>query len=173
MVKKLVLVLLAFVMVASFGACKKESETPITDTSQGVPAGHPGAGDEGAGIVPEVRETVVPDEVKGKWTGVKISIEDKKKNTSSDVVVKLGDTYSIPDSNIKIQVGDFLPDFKMAPGVYTSVSNEANNPAVHVVVKQGEEELFNNWIYSKFPAIHPFMHEQYGITLKEGIPAKG
>jgi hypothetical protein len=169
---KIFAVALVFAMVFSFAACKKESEAPLTKpgTTGEVPAGHPGS--EGGVFVPEVKETVVPDSVKDAWKGVKLSIEDKQASTTNDVVVDLGSNYAIPDTNLKIQVGDFLPDFKMAEGVVTSASNDLNNPAVHVVVMEGDKEIFNNWLYEKFPAIHPFMHERFGITLKEAI-AKG
>jgi hypothetical protein len=66
-------------------------------------------------------------------------------------------------------VNEFLPDFIMDGLTITSKSEETNNPAVSVVVTEGGNEIFTGWLYSKFPAIHPFQHDQYGITLKEPI----
>jgi hypothetical protein len=40
---------------------------------------------------------------------------------------------------------------------------------VRIIVFEGEEEIFKGWLYSKFPAIHPFQHERYGLLLKEGV----
>ncbi|NIP51678.1 MAG: DUF2155 domain-containing protein [Phycisphaerae bacterium] len=169
MKKSILAVLLALVVAVSFGACKQDTEAPITKPGEGMPAGHPAPGGEGGIVVPEIKETVVPEDVKATWSGVKLAIEDKESNSTSEVVVNLGETYTIPGSEVNIQVENFLPDFKMSEGVYTSMSNEPNNPAAKIVVTEGESEVFNSWLYSKFPAIHPMMHERFGVTLVEGV----
>ncbi|HDZ88696.1 MAG TPA: DUF2155 domain-containing protein, partial [Nitrospirae bacterium] len=40
---------------------------------------------------------------------------------------------------------------------------------VHVTVLDGGREIFKGWLYSKFPTIHPFQHDKYGLTLKEAV----
>ncbi len=161
MVKKYLALLALAALVVSLGACKKKEEKPITPATPGavpglmMPAGEP--------------QIVVPDTVKGQWSAVVITVEDKTANTTEDVTVKLNSTHTIKGSNIKVEVGDFLPDFKMDGITITSTSNEMNNPAVRVVVFEGETEIFKGWLYSKFPAIHPFQHEKYGLLLKKGV----
>jgi hypothetical protein len=157
--------LLALVALGvTLAACPKgEEEAPITQQTSPheaapsimMPAGEP--------------SVVVPDNVKGQWTAVVITIEDKTTGTSEDVKIAVNSAHTIKDSDVKIEVGDFLPDFKMDGVTITSSSNEPNNPAVRVVVYEGEEEVFKGWLYSKFPAIHPFQHERYGLLLKEGV----
>jgi hypothetical protein len=161
MTRKYVALLALVALLFTLGACKKKDETPITgaphETAPTImmPAGEP--------------QVVVPDTVKDKWNAVVITIEDKTANTSEDVKIPLNNSHTIKGSNIKIAVGDFLPDFKMDGVTITSLSNEPNNPAVRVIVYEGDEELWKGWLYSKFPAIHPFQHEKYGLLLKEGI----
>jgi hypothetical protein len=157
--KRFLVVLAAAMLVLTVGACKKKEETPIPQT---VP---------GPGIVMPVGETqiIVPESVKEKWSAVTITIEDKMTRKTSDVTINLGDEYTVPGSNLKIKVGEFLPDFKMRGNIITSSSDEPNNPAVRVTVFEDEKEIFRGWLYSKFPAIHPFQHEKYGLLLKEGI----
>ncbi len=151
--QKVLAAVVALAVVSALGACKKEEERPITGKAPG-----------GMFVAP-VSEVRVSDSVKEKWAAVKLTIEDKDKNETSDIVIGLGAQYAIPGSELKVEVGEFLPDFRMEGPVITSASESLNNPAVHVKVYEGDEELFDGWLYSKFPSIHPFMHEKYGITL--------
>jgi len=168
--KKLLVVVLAIVFALSFVSCKKETEAPIQQPgTQGLPEGHPSSGDSGQIMVPQERQIVVPDGVKGKWKAISLNIEDKASGKVTVKKVSLGGEYKIPGSDIKITAVEFLPDFIMEGPVITSRSAEPNNPAARITVVEGGEELFASWIYSNHPAIHPFQHEKYGITLKEGV----
>jgi hypothetical protein len=122
------------------------------------------------GAVPKVEmKIVVPDSVKGKWSGVVLIVEDKSTKKKQEFKVNLNSDLKIPNSNLKVAVGDFLPSFKMDGSTITSTSNDTANPAVRVKVFEGDKEIFKGWLYSKFPAIHPFDHPKYGLGLKEGI----
>jgi len=168
--KKLIVVVLAIVLALSFVACKKEPEAPIQQSgAQGLPDGHPAPEGSGQIMVPQERQIVVPDNVKGKWKAIALSIEDKASGKVTVQKVSMGGEYKIPGSDIRITVSEFLPDFIMEGPVITSRSAEPNNPAARITVMEGGEELFASWIYSNHPAIHPFQHEKYGITLKEGV----
>ena len=111
----------------------------------------------------------VPDFVKGKWRGVVLTIEDKKSNKKKDYEVKLNSEFTIPDSNIVIKTGEFFPPFTMDDKAYTSRSNNPENPGINLTVMENGKEIFKGWVFSKFPTMHPFMHNRFGITLKEGV----
>ncbi len=119
-------------------------------------------------------KVVVPDAVKGKWSGAKIVITDKTTNSKQEYTVKLNSDFKVPNTQLKIHVGDFLPDFRM-DGTLTSGSNEPKNPALGIKVFENNKQIFPapgrqwGWLFAKVPAIHPFEHAKYGITLKEGI----
>jgi hypothetical protein len=162
MLRKWLLLVAAVALMISLGACKKKEEAPISQQGAG------GGVQDIPAVAPEI-QVVVPENVKGTWKAVKLTIEDKVKNTTDDVVVNLGSEYAIPGSKIRIKVGDFLPDFRMQGSVITTASEEPNNPAVHVDVYDGEEQVFKGWLYSRFPGIHPFDQEKYGIKLKEPL----
>jgi hypothetical protein len=83
--------------------------------------------------------------------------------------VNIGSEFKVPNTNLRIVVGEFLPDFRMDDATITSASDMPNNPAVRVEVFENGKSIFKGWLYSKFPTIHPFEHEKYGLTLKEGI----
>jgi len=116
-------------------------------------------------------QTVVnmPDSVKGKWKAATLVVEDKNTKKKNEYTVNLNSDFTVPGSNLKISVGEFLPDFKMEGLNITSLSNDPNNPAVNVKIFEADKEVFKGWLYSKFPAIHPFEHAKYSITLKEGV----
>jgi len=37
------------------------------------------------------------------------------------------------------------------------------------VFEEGRK-IFSGWLFSKYPDIHPFAHDKYGVRLVEGIP---
>jgi hypothetical protein len=114
---------------------------------------------------------VIPESLKGKWTAVKLQVEDKKANQSQEYVVKLGGELAIPSSTLVVQAEEFLPDLKIEGSSFTTASNELKNPAVHVRILDDGKEVFNGWLFQLFPAVHPFQHERYGITLRDSVAA--
>jgi len=188
--KKVLVVVCSLSLLLAAGACKKKQEQPVMQpgmpgAQQQLPPGHPGAGGPGApgtpgaspGIVMPKGETSVniPGALKGKWKGVVLVVEDKATKKSSEYTVNLNSDFKIPNSNLKVSVGEFLPDFRMNGLEITSVSNDPNNPAVGVKVFEDGKQIFPapgkkwGWLYSKFPTMHPFEHAKYAIKLKDGI----
>jgi hypothetical protein len=120
-------------------------------------------------------KVVLPESVKGKWTAAKIIIEDKSTKTKQEYAVKLNSDFAVPNSSLKIHVGEFLPDFRMDGMNLTSGSNEPKNPALGIRVSENNKQIFPapgkqwGWLFAKVPSIHPFEHAKYGIILKEGV----
>jgi uncharacterized lipoprotein YehR (DUF1307 family) len=165
MLKKIVVLAIALILAVSFGACKKKEERPQ------MPAGHPGMGMEGGmPNMPKIdRTVVVPNDVKAKWKAVKIAIEDKATKSTQQYTVTIGSDVAVPNTNIKIKVLAFLPDFKMNDKEFTSASDKPNNPAAQIVVQEPGKEEWKGWLYSMHPDIHPFTHEKIAITLVGGV----
>ena len=88
---------------------------------------------------------------------------------------KLNSDFTVPNSSLKIHVGEFLPDFRMDGMNLTSGSNEPKNPALGIRVSDNNKQIFPapgkqwGWLFAKVPSIHPFEHPKYGIILKEGV----
>lgn len=175
--KKLIVIVSALTLLLTFAACKKKEEPPAAQSpvAKGpiidTPAAPPGHGTPGE--KPQL-SIVVPDEVKSQWTGVTIVVEDKKDKSQKEFTVDIGGEFQIPDSNLKVNVGPFLPDFKMSASVITSASNKPNNPSVGISIFQDDQKVFPpsgeyGWLYAKFPTIHSFQHERYSLLLKAGI----
>jgi hypothetical protein len=176
MKKKILVAVCSLSLLLAAGACKNKQEQPMSPmspkdtTGQQLPAGHPPAGEQPNALMPKGETTIsVPDSVKGKWKAVVLVVEDKATKKSKEYTVDLHSDLKIPDSNLKVEVGDFLPDLKLEGLKITSMSNELINPAVRVKVFEDGKEIFKGWLYQKYPTMHPFTHQKYGLVLKNGV----
>ncbi|HEX7523363.1 MAG TPA: hypothetical protein VF357_04120 [Candidatus Deferrimicrobium sp.] len=170
--KKFTLLVAVLMMVAFAGAgCKKQQPPPPPMPPKGAPGqpGMPGAPHGEAGAPPVEKKVVVPDAVKGAWKAVKIEVEFKEKKSKKAFTIPLNSEFKVPDSDLTLKVGNFLPHFTMAADQITSGSNNLENPAAQIEVFQGGKEVFHGWLFAKYPAVHPFTHDKYGVGLLEGI----
>ncbi len=163
----LLTVLFAFTLAGA--ACKKKEPPPVPPPApgQGMP-GAPGAPQGMMGGGPEKKITV-PDAVKGSWKAVKVEVEYKKTKSKKTLTVPLNSDLKIPDTDMTLKAGSFLPHFSMTADSITSSSNNLENPAVSIEIFQGGKEVFHGWLFSKFPDIHPFQNDAIGLKLLEGI----
>jgi len=161
------MVALVALLVLGLSACGGSEEEPAP------PPGHPAATGAEKGVIPPTGPSVVevPDAIKGKWKAVVLTVEDRSLGTNNDYTVNLGDTLDIPDSDLSVKVKEFFPAFMMNGSTITSASNNPENPAAKVEVKEGGAVIFDSWLFAKFPTTHPFPHQRFGIILKEGIPS--
>ncbi|MCE5194538.1 MAG: hypothetical protein LLF28_03650 [Nitrospiraceae bacterium] len=120
---------------------------------------------------------VVPADVKGKWKAVKIIVENKSTKKTQEYEINLNSDFTVPDSNLKIIVGEFLPHFMMDVDAITSTSNKLINPAVAVRIFDGKNQIFPTsekqwgWLWGRkeLQSIHPFDHPVYNFSLKEAV----
>ena len=161
-------------MVALAGTgCKKKQPPPPPMPPQGAPGqpgmpGMPGM-PPGEGAPQVEKKIVVPDAVKGAWKAVKVEVEFKEKKSKKTFTVPLDSEFKVPDTDITLKVANFLPHFSMAADQITSSSNNPENPAAQLEVFQGGKEIFHGWMFSKYPSVHPFTHDKYGVALLEGV----
>lgn len=161
----LLVVLFAFTLAGA--ACKKQQPPPPPPPQAG---GMPGeaAGPPGMGGGPEKKITI-PDAVKSSWKAVKIEVEYKKAKSKKVLTVPVNSDAKVPDTDMTLKVGAFLPHFAMTADSITSNSNNLENPAVAIDIVQGGKPVFHGWLFSKFPDIHPFQNDTIGLKLVEGI----
>jgi hypothetical protein len=157
-------------LILTTGACKKKEEPPPVVPRTGIPGQQQAVPPGTMPMIPKGEKNVVlPDSVKGNWKGVVIEVENKTTNKTEEFTIDLNSEFVLPGSNLKISVGEFLPDFRMEGLTITSKSNEENNPSVNVKIIEDDKEIFKGWLYSKFPSIHPFEHPDYTVKLKNGV----
>ncbi len=159
----------------ALGGCSKKEEpkaqAPAAAQPQ-MPPSHPpttggAAGQASTDPMPMQRQVVVPDEVKSTWKAVVLEIQDKTAGTTTDVTVDVGQT--VTQGDLEITVETFLPSFSMGGGTITSKSNDTENPAARLVVKDKGVEIFQGWLFSLYPEAHPFQHDRYGMVLKDFV----
>ena len=142
--KKITLLVAVLMMVAFAGTgCKKKQPPPPPMPPQGAPGqpGMPGAPHGEAGAPPVEKKIVVPDAVKGAWKAVKVEVEFKEKKSKKTFTVPLNSEFKVPDSDLTLKVGNFLPHFTMAADQITSSSNnlgEPRRPARGVPGREGD-----------------------------------
>jgi hypothetical protein len=190
--RKVLAVTLCLFLAVSVSACKKkEAQPPVPQTPGPVAPGQMPQGPVMQGpLSPEGQQQVpgtgmmmprgqsqimIPDSVRGKWSAARIIFEDKIAKKKQEYTIKLNSDFIVPNSNLRITVGEFLPDFKMEGLTMTSVSNKPSNPALAIRVFEEGKQIFPapgrkwGWLFAKVPTIHPFEHPKYGIILKEGM----
>ncbi len=115
-----------------------------------------------------VRTIEVSEEIKNKWKEVSIHVRDKKSGVSEHYKVRINSDFKVPNTDLNISVGEFLPHFTMPTGgKITSASNEPQNPALRIVINEKDEEKYRGWLFAKFPEMHAFEHEKYAISLDD------
>lgn len=112
----------------------------------------------------------IPTTVQGKWKTLVINVLNKKTKTSREFTLRMNEEFAIPDTKMKLKVLAFLPHFTMSPGGITSISNDPVNPAAQVIIYDNGNNVFEGWLFEKYPSIHPFEHDMYQITLKDQKP---
>jgi len=171
MKKQFLLVILLAAAILAAPGCKKKQPPPkqMPPPAAQAQPGMPGMPGDPHGGAPVEKKVVLPAEVRDSWKAVKISLEFKQKKEKKEYVVPLNSEFKVPDTDLTFKVGNFLPHFTMAADQITSGSNNPENPAAQFEVFQGGKEIFHGWLFSKFPAVHPFTHDKYGVALLEGV----
>ena len=155
--KRAIALVAVALLVCSF-ALAQESQQKGT-----MPKGHPQA---------VQRQVIVPDFVKGRWSGVVLRIEDRKDKHTWEVTLPLGKRVGVTGTPFEIEVQYFLPSFFMDDTRITSVSNQPKNPAAKIAVYEADKKLHEGWIFALMPEVHAFRHKRFGIFLVRGVEAE-
>lgn len=123
-------------------------------------------------VVRKQTEVLVPDNVKGKWKSVKISIVNKENNKEGFVDIEIGKTMKVNGTDLTIKVENFLPHFVMDGTTLTSSSNIPKNPAAQINVTENGNEVFKGWVFTLYPNTHASQHSKYGFGLVDFSLAK-
>jgi cytochrome c biogenesis protein len=60
-------------------------------------------------------------------------------------------SFVIEGTDTKIEARSFMPDFDIMDGHVVQRSDEMINPALYLIAKQGEQSVFNGWIFPNYP----------------------
>jgi len=107
----------------------------------------------------------IPEEVQKTWKSATIEIVDKTTGkVAKEFKVKSGEVVN--HDGLEIKVLYIVPHLVLDKG-YTSASNEPQNPAILVEVKEKGKVIYAGPIYQKFPQMYNINHPRYEIILKE------
>ena len=154
-------IFLVLILALALGCQKKAEEIPL-DMPEEITEDIP---------MPAVPSRImVPDEIVAKWKAVVLEVTDKDTNERTDYTMNIGETTPLGTTGLTVFIEAFLPSFQMAGEVFTSSSPDLNNPAVKArITDDTGAELFNRWLFSLYPATHPFDHPRFAVTLKDYV----
>jgi len=107
----------------------------------------------------------VPDDIQNLWDAVEVEVMDKKNNTTETYSVKRDEEISVKGTELKVTVTHFIPHFTMGKGVMTSLDADPENPAIYMIVKEGDTELWRGISFMNYPDTHAFDHEKYRVVM--------
>jgi len=145
-----------------------EGHPPVNN----MPPGHPPVGAQkelmamhsGKNLTKFDRPIRIPEEVQKTWKSATIDIVDKTSGkVAKEFKVKNGQTINY--GGLEIKVLYIVPHLVLDNG-YTSASNEPQNPAILVEVKENGKTIYAGPIYQKFPHMYNINHPRYEIILK-------
>lgn len=118
----------------------------------------------------KVTTITTPDSVSGKWESVSIGVLNKSTASQKIYIVPVGGSYTVPSTNMTIEVEAFLPSFIMQGTNITSSSNKLTNPAAKVRISENNTTIFQGWLFSLHQNTHVLVHPVYGFNLIEAHP---
>ena len=176
MYKQIIFTLLVISITGLTSCTKKETPPPPPPIAQEQQSMMHGNGTQGMHSHGDIQmpaaaemKVIVPDDIKSRWKGVIFTVTDRENNSAKDYTVQLNGKVTISDSKIEIQAEEFLPDLKIDGNIYTTETSNLLNPAIHVMITENGKEVFKGWLFQKFPSVHPFKHQRFGIILKEAV----
>lgn len=93
------------------------------------------------GLIPDVLER-----------GIFIFRVISKDGKTSDLNLRIGDSFQIPDTNISGKIVNFSPALKMdESGHAFTYANQMNNPAVFIDFSDSGKPTFSGWILKRYP----------------------
>lgn len=145
-----------------------QAEAPAAEAPGAAPEGAAAAG-AGANAPKVPTRLEVPPEVVKAWSGIRLRWKDSSNGKDGTLDVPLGGSAPLPFSDIQVRADVFLPAFTMTGDAITSSSIEPENPAARIAVVEKGKSLFEGWVFTRFPDVHPFQHPRFSLRLEGGV----
>lgn len=168
--KKILLIAISLMLFAcSQNANKKEG---VVASNQNAPVAKEGSAEsknnatESASLDPDK----LSKDVAEIYSGIVISVVNKKDNTSKEISIPFTQRTAIEGTPLSIEVLSYFPFFKMVDnGGYANVSMDEENPGSKVKIYKDGKEIFNGWLFQKFPGMHGLDDADYDIVMVKSI----
>jgi hypothetical protein len=122
---------------------------------------------------PEKRRVAVtvPPEVQAKWKAVELSMTPPD-GQAQQAKVAVGGEIALRKSPSVVHVLAFLPAFQITDAGATSSTNELDNPAVLVRLRERDQTIAEGWVFQKLPDFNTFKSDKVRIELKGATTRK-
>ena len=118
------------------------------------------------------KKVTVGDQTRKKWRAVVFRVKDKNAGKERLYTVALGEEFRLPQTSLAIRADHYVPHFEMNRKEIFSASDNLVNPAARVIINEGGKDVFQGWLFQRFPSLRPFEHSSYEITLVEGVSSE-
>lgn len=106
----------------------------------------------------------IPPEVKAKWKSVELSITATG-GKEQRARVAIGDKVAIANTGLSLSVDAFVPAFMSDAGVVTSSSNQLDNPAVELQLRDHKGKIAEGWVFQNLADFNSFSSKQVSVRL--------
>lgn len=106
----------------------------------------------------------IPPEVKAKWKSVELSITATG-GKEQRAHVTIGDKVTVANTGLSLNVAAFVPAFMSDAGVVTSSSNNLDNPAVQLQLRDGKGKIAEGWVFQSLPEFNSFSSSKVSVRL--------
>ena len=166
------------VMLIAFAGCGKEKKEAVEKApeeaakAESMPEGHPPV-DKAAeqmtqashAAIKTQKEIRISDEVRKKWTEIKVELTDKAAKRSEVVTLKVGSTVMLTKDGFNLRIEVFVPDYAIVENRIESRSNEPKNPALLVDLLQNDKSVARGWVFKEFPEFNSFSNQRFHLVL--------
>jgi len=117
------------------------------------------------------RKVVGQDKLKKRWRGIRIRIVDVPGGRQALWDVHPGRPVPIPGLGLSVKVNVILSHFAMGGGVVRADGDDSGNPAAEVQVFEDGKQVWEGWMFQRFPDLRQFCGNRYQLVLKDILPA--
>ena len=118
------------------------------------------------------KKVTVGDQTRKKWRAVVLRVKEKNAGKELLYTVAIGEEFRLPQTNLVIRADYYVPHFEMNRKEIFSASDNLVNPAARVIIFEGGKDVFQGWLFQRFPSLRPFAHSSHEITLVEGVSSE-
>lgn len=106
----------------------------------------------------------IPSEIKAKWKSVELAITATG-GKEQRARVAIGDKVAIANTGLSLSVDAFVPAFMSDAGVVTSSSNQLDNPAVELQLRDHKGKIAEGWVFQNLADFNSFSSSQVSVRL--------
>ncbi len=164
--KKLLLVIMALVVVS---ACSQNAKREGGTVAK-VPANTAPATSDTAhvGTLAAVDSSQVMPDIAKIYKGIVIDVTSVADGKITSIEAPFAEKVALASSPYTIEVLSLFTDFTMVDGGVANKSLNEANPGAKVVVRNGDNVIFDGWLFQNFPTMHGFVdpEKKINITMK-------